>query len=120
MIIIDVVSWWYGWGWFHVLEVMKRRLVRIFNIFSIRQMLKTLFAPWKEDRVTGSQGLDQMMRALVMNAVARLIGFSVRTMILLFWAVVSIAMLAIGIGVFVIWPLAPFLVVALTVWGASL
>jgi hypothetical protein len=120
MIIIDAVSWWYGWGWLHVFEVMKRRLARLYNIFSIRQMLKTLFAPWKEDRVTGAQGLDQMMRALVMNTVARLIGFSVRTMIILFWALISIVMLVVGIVVFVIWPLTPLLIIGLILMGITL
>lgn len=120
MIIIDAIGWWYGWGWLHVLEVMKRRLVRIYNIFSIRQMVRTLFAPWKEDRVTGSQGLDQMMRALVMNSVARLVGFSVRMMIIIFWALISSTIFFAGVLLFVVWPLTPVLTIALIVLGATL
>ncbi|MFO0955092.1 MAG: hypothetical protein U0526_00930 [Candidatus Saccharibacteria bacterium] len=120
MTIIDAVSWWYGWGWLHVLEVLKRRLVRLYNVFSVRQMLRTLFAPWKEDRVSGARGLDQMLRALVMNFVARLVGFSVRLMIVAFWALLSVVMILAGVTLFVAWPLLPALIAGLFVYGAVL
>lgn len=116
MILIDAIGWWYGWGWLHVLEVLRRRLVRVYNLFSVRQMLKTLFAPWKEDRMSGGRGIDQMFRALVMNFVARLVGFFVRTFIVIFWALVSLAMILIGVVVFVAWPLIPVLILGCLVF----
>lgn len=110
MIFIDAIIWWYGWGWLHVLEVLRRRLIRFYNVFSVRQMLRTLFAPWKEDRVSGTRGIDQMMRALVMNLVARLIGFLVRLLFIIFWAVVSTVIIFVGVAVFIIWPLVPVII----------
>lgn len=120
MTIIDAIGWWYGWGWMHILTVARRRLTRLYNVFSVRQMLRTLFAPWKEDRVSGAQGLDQMMRALLMNSVARLIGFCVRVMFLVFYVFLTIGVCVIALAAFVIWPVLPALVPGLIIVSLAL
>ncbi len=107
MILIDAIAWWYSWGWSHVLNVGRDLLKRLYHTFSVRQMVRTLFAPWKEDRMTGSQGLDSMMRALVMNGVARLIGFFIRSIFLLIYGLATFGV-TLGTGlIFVLWPMLP-------------
>lgn len=120
MTIIDAIGWWYGWGWMHILTVAQRRLARLYNVFSVRQMLRTLFAPWKEDRVAGAQGLDQMLRALLMNTVARLIGFGVRVMFLSFYVFLTLGVCLLAILAFLLWPILPALVPGLIITGLAL
>ncbi|MCC7543748.1 hypothetical protein IT415_03525 [bacterium] len=120
MVLFDAISWWYSWAWLHVLEVAKIWLKRLYNVFSVRQMVRTLFAPWKEDRVTGAQGLDQMMSALVMNSVARLVGFSVRSIFLLMYAMLSAFVVLAGLFTAVAWPFIPLSPVLLLFLGVVL
>lgn len=117
MTIIDALGWWYGWGWMHVFDVSRRRLVRLYHVFSVRQMLRTLFAPWKEDRIYGARGLDNMLRAAVMNGVSRLIGFLVRVAFLVAYVMASLALLVLTGIVMVVWPLTPLLIPALIIGG---
>jgi len=119
MVLFDALSWWYGWGWLHIIEVARRWLARLYATFSVRQMMRTLFAPWKEDRVTGAQGLDGMMKALVMNGVARLIGFTIRVMFILFYAFLSLLVVIAGLGLFVIWPILPVSPLLAIIYGIS-
>ncbi|MEI7819170.1 MAG: hypothetical protein WCI47_03560 [bacterium] len=120
MVLIDALSWWYSWGWFHVYDVMRLWLKKLYSIFSVRQMGRTLFAPWKEDRVDGAQGLDQMMKALLMNSVARLIGFTIRMIFLSFYAFLSLAVLIFGLGLLLVWPILPVSGVLVLIAGVLL
>jgi len=120
MVLFDAISWWYSWAWLHVLEVMRMWLRRLYNVFSVRQMLRTLFAPWKEDRVTGARGLDQMMSALVMNSVARLVGFSVRLIFLTMYTISSLFVVTAGVTTAIVWPIIPLSPILLLVLGVAL
>ena len=119
MVLFDAITWWYSWAWLHVLEVTRRRLTRLYNVFSVRQMLRTLFQPWKEDRVTGAQGLDQILRALVMNTVARFIGLCIRLIFLGIYVLSSLFIGATGLVVFVVWPVLPISSIILLIIGVS-
>ena len=80
-------------------------------------MLRTLFAPWKEDRVEGGQGMDQMMRALVMNSVARLIGFCIRMIFIGFWLGITVVLGVSALILMIIWPLMPALPIVAFFYG---
>lgn len=95
-------------------------LQRLYNVFSVRQMLRTLFAPWKEDRVTGARGLDQMMSALVMNSVARLVGFSVRLIFLTVFSILSLFVVVVGVTTAIVWPIIPLSPILLLLLGVAL
>ncbi len=82
-------------------------------------MLRTLFQPWKEDRVTGAQGLDQMLRALVMNTVARFIGFCIRLIFLSIYLALSVGIGVAGLVIFLVWPIIPISSVILLIIGVS-
>lgn len=117
MLITDMLTWWYGAGWAHVLSSARHALRKLYYSLSVKQMLRTLFAPWKEDHVEGGQGMDQMMRALVMNSVARLIGFFIRMIFIIFWLVTSLVLGLATLALLVIWPLMPALPVLALGYG---
>lgn len=119
MVLLDAIGWWYGWGWLHLLSTIRQWLSRLASVFSVRQMLRTLLAPWKEDRTQSGQGLDGMMRALVSNGIARLVGFGVRLMFLLFYLLASLGLILGGGLLFLLWPLMPFLPFLLLIYGLT-
>ena|SRR3989344_6742985 len=58
--------------------------------FSVPTMITTLFAHWHRDRVSTRRGaLSGIAIALAWNLISRVIGFLIRSAMLLAWAVVS-------------------------------
>ncbi len=120
MLITDMLTWWYGPGWLHVLQSAKDSTRKLYYSLSVKQMLRTLFAPWKEDRVEGGQGIDQMMQAMVMNLVARLIGFIIRMIFIVAWLMGTALLFLAASVLFVLWlvfPIIPFIAIALGIAG---
>lgn len=121
MLITDMLTWWYGPGWLHVIQSAKDSARKLYYSLSVKQMLRTLFAPWKEDRVEGGQGLDQMMQAMVMNLVARLIGFTIRIIFIFAWLAGTALLILTAGSLVILWPIFPLLpFVAIALGIASL
>lgn len=117
MVIINLFTWWYAEGYRDLLSRLRDRIFRVWHFFSVDLLFKTLFAPWKQIITYPGKSIQAQMRALLDNLVSRLVGFAVRTIIILA-AIITIAATAlIGAIIFVLWPLAPVLVVGLIIWG---
>jgi hypothetical protein len=93
----------------------------LLQAFSVRLMLRTLFAHWRKDRLSLQQGtIGRMVNALALNAISRVIGFCVRSIILLVWLALEAVFLIFATsawGVFIILPI--FALVCLA-WGVAL
>src|SRR5689334_203506 len=83
MIAIDILAWWYSQGWIQVLHVARQRLVSVSQLFSVPILIRTLFSPWKQIISYPGAGIDAQFRALADNFISRLVGFAVRSMVLL-------------------------------------
>ena len=76
-------------------------------MFSMRQLLRTLFAPWKRIITPPGRSLEDRLRAVGDNAFSRVVGFVVRAIVLLA-ALLSIAVIALlSVLEIIIWPLMP-------------
>ncbi len=117
MVILGLFSWWYGRGWAGVLKSTQHRLASLGEMFSIKILLNTLFAPWRRIITYPGAGLDARLRALGDNLVSRCVGFTVRFFVLLAAGVAFLCMIAVGILELVVWPLTPLLAAALIVKG---
>lgn len=89
------------------------------HFFSVGILLESFFEPWK--RLGEEKGekfkLDQWLQATVINTMMRLIGVSLRTMILIF-AILAFLVTTLISALFVaVWTLLPFLIVLLLVKG---
>ncbi len=110
MLILSFFSWWYGRGWGLVFDSLGPRLGGVLDLFSVGQLFRTLFEPWRRIITYPGTSLDARMRALVDNAFSRAIGFVVRVIVLIA-AVVFLAVVAVlSIVELVIWPLLPLAV----------
>lgn len=94
--------------WWAVLKIVAEE-------FSLVQLLKTLFAPWRRD-ITPPQGsLDEILRAFLENIISRTVGFVVRFFTILVCIALEILILVIGAIFFVlILALGPLFSLAIT------
>jgi hypothetical protein len=110
MLIMSFFSWWYGRGWGLVAASFGPRARGVMDAFSVRQLIRTLFAPWRRIITYPGASLDERFRAWGDNMFSRLIGLVVRLFVLL-TAMVTLALVAILTFIQLItWPLLPLAV----------
>ena len=89
--------------------------------FSVLFMLRTLFAPWRKDRVSYAQGsLSGMAKAFVFNMISRGVGAVIRSGVLLLWLVLEVAYLPLAGLVWLLITFAPLVAAVFIVLGTSL
>jgi hypothetical protein len=84
------------------------------NYFSIGLLLKTFFAPWKKYTWFYPRGFDpkKYLEVFISNMISRLIGAGVRFWLILFGVLTEILIIFLGIIIFFLWLLLPFLLIA--------
>lgn len=117
MLVADFLSWWYGQGWKSVLVSFGPRIQGVQNLFSVSQLLRTLFEPWRRIISYPGDSLAEKFRAWGDNMVSRTVGFSVRCIMLLASVIASLAVAVFTIIELIVWPLLPIAAPLLIVWG---
>lgn len=118
MLILELLTWWYGQGWLQVAHSFGKRLTRVAHLFSVPILLRTLWAPWRRIITYPGAGLDARLRAFGDNLVSRCIGFTVRMLVLVAAALILLLTAVGGIILIVLWPVIPLLVPLFVVKGA--
>lgn len=88
---MGILSWWYGRGWRGRLRLMGDRLKSTAELFSIGQLLSTLFDPFRQisaGRVDGSAAVQ--IKAAFDKLLSRIIGLIIRTITILIGLIVLI------------------------------
>jgi len=115
------VRWWYGAGWAYAWRRgVVERLEWCESTFSMSTLVRTLFSPFKQTyvgRVRGSIGVH--VRAAVDSLVSRVIGFLVRSVLLLAGTVCSLFVLLSGLAFLFLWAFFPALPIISVVLFAS-
>ncbi|MCE7936203.1 hypothetical protein DYH10_00185 [Candidatus Saccharibacteria bacterium CPR2] len=121
MLLIAFFNWWYGQGWVWIAKRSINKIQNLADNFSVGILLRTLFAPWKQIVFyTGTQSaIGIKLRALVDNMVSRLVGFMVRTFVLIAAGFSLVLATVAGILIVVLWPLLPILVIVLALAGVG-
>lgn len=94
-----------------------RRLGAVADLFSVSQLLRTLFAPWRRIITYPGASLGERIRAWGDNVFSRSIGFVVRLIVLLAALVTSVVVALLTLVELVIWPLLPIAAPVLIVKG---
>ncbi len=112
--------WWYGAGIIQAYTAITAFLSYIVDIFSLPTLLRTLFAPWKNDVMSAQNvSLGDQLKIWEMNLASRLIGFLVRTVVILV-SVVTLAVLIVAAGLgLALWVVTPALIVLLPLLGVG-
>ncbi len=117
MLFISFMKWWYGAGWILAWKRLGQRIDSVSRGFSIKLLFRTLFSPWKRVTANKGRGLDAQIHAGLDNLVGRVVGFSVRSIVLLAAGVAILVTAIFGFILLIAWPLLPPLVVTLIGMG---
>jgi hypothetical protein len=108
MFITDLVGWWYSHGWSWAAKYLFiTRSRHIAEFFSISDLLKTLFAPFRQDVVHGSGSISLKLQALGNNLISRFFGFFLRTAIIVTGIILLVLNWVFALLSIVVWPLLP-------------
>jgi hypothetical protein len=107
----EMLRWWYTAGWMQTLRRITEWPLGIERSFSFFILIQTLFSPWRRIISVGGKTIDDRFRAAMDNLVSRVIGFVVRSAVLLFalFAMAGAALAAVVAAA--AWPLLPLTVV---------
>lgn len=110
MLIVGIISWWYGRGWGQRVVKLRDGLAGVMDYFSIDLLLKTMFSPYRQisaGRVQGPLGVQ--MHAFFDRLISRLIGAMIRIFMIIIGAV-AIALYAVfGILALALWAIVPLM-----------
>lgn len=122
MFAFDLVKWWYAKGWRVFFEGFKTKLRDTADTFSIGELLRTLFRPYKQigtESKAGEPGLNIFLDKLI----SRIVGMASRLVLIVTGLIAILAEALLGIIITIIWPAIPLLPIAgivLTVVGVRL
>lgn len=109
MLLIDLFGWWYsrGWAWItHQLFAVKSKSIADF--FSIQDLLRTLFAPFRQDTIdTKKAPIGVKLQAFGGNIISRFLGFLIRGTLIIIGLGMLLLNVLVGVCVVLIWPLIP-------------
>ncbi len=117
MVVVELLQWWYTRGYRHVIRSLGARLRGISLAFSIPLLIRTLFAPWRRVITYGGHSFIDGLKAVLDNTVSRLVGFTMRFLVLLTAGLLVLLVGALGLIAIILWPLLPLLAVGLIVRG---
>lgn len=107
-------QWWYTRGWRLYLQHFIDQLKNAIDFFSVGLLVRHLFAPFRQISASQTSGpdLSSKFAGLIDRLFSRVIGTIVRLFLLIIGTVVIILRAIFGALVALLWPLAPFLIVA--------
>jgi hypothetical protein len=117
---LSFFSWWYGRGWKQVVDSFRPRLRSVANNFSVAQLLRTLFEPWRRIISYPGASLEEKMHAWADNVFSRGIGFVVRFGVLVGALFAVIIVVAFTIIEIIVWPLLPLAIPGCLIAGLVL
>ena len=112
MLVIGMIEWWYIRGWRMFLTWLGDRLKNAADFFSIRLLVRNLFAPFRQISAGGttSSAMDARIAAFFDRLLSRIIGAIVRFVLLIIGTVLIILQAVLGVVVLILWPLAPVII----------
>lgn len=114
--------WHYGKAFGEIFHVWKNFFWFVINFFSLPQLIKSLFAPWK--RMTEDRGktfsFEDLASYIIVNLVSRLIGLLIRTTVIV-CGIISLMFLSIGVVLtYIFWVIAPIIIAGCLYYGIVL
>lgn len=110
MFLVGLLQWWYGRGWVSEVARVGARLKNTADFFSIGELARTLFAPFRQISA-GSVGgpIGEQLRAFLDKTISRFVGAAVRLMTILAGLIVIAFQAVFSLLVLVVWPSLPIL-----------
>jgi hypothetical protein len=110
MLLLSFFKWWYESGWMGVIHALSTRLSNVSREFSLGQLLRTLFAPWKRIITYPGASLAERFQAGLDNLFSRSVGFVVRLFVIIGAIIAMFIVLLLSLIDIVLWPLLPLII----------
>jgi len=121
-IVNDYLLWHYTRAFKEIFHVWSNFLWFVIHFFSIPQLMRSWFSPWKrmiEDR-GNTWNFEDLAGFIVIGFFSRLIGFILRTIIIVLGLVALSIVVVAGITTYLFWFVAPFSIILLLGLGITL
>ncbi|HSX29528.1 MAG TPA: hypothetical protein VLE73_03135 [Candidatus Saccharimonadales bacterium] len=111
MMILEVISWWYGAGWARVASRIGGRVTTILEAFSVGLLLRTLFDPFRQIDAGGNGGktVQDQLRAFGDKLFSRFFGAGVRGLFIVIGLLAALFAVIVGVVQLLLWPFIPLL-----------
>ncbi len=113
----NIFSTWLKWHFIEMpkflLDVWQNYILFVSHYFSLPILLKSLFAPWRKYIWNYPKGFDpkEFFSTLASNIISRLLGFFVRSILVILGIIAQICVIFIGAAVFLFWVLLPLIII---------
>jgi hypothetical protein len=104
---LEFLVWWYGPGWLKAWKAAGRWINRVQLQFSIPELIRNLFSPWKQIVSLPGRSIDEKFHAMIDNLFSRAVGFVVRIIVLFIACILIVLAAVVGVALAILWPLLP-------------
>ncbi len=114
-------KWHYSKGFAELINTIKNFLWFISHFFSIKLLLKTLFAPWRRMGESYGDGfnLEAFASAFIVNSLMRIVGFVTRAIIIFVGLVSYTIVLVFGLSIVFIWLFLPIILIGILILATT-
>lgn len=121
-IFLQGISWYFFDVPLGILKAWKNFLKFNLKYFSVILLLKTLFSTWKRDRESYGRGFDfgKFFEIFFGNLISRILGFLIRSVLIIIGLLVEIIIIIIGLFIFFSWLIMPVILFAALIFGINL
>ena len=116
------VIWYYTAALFNFVTISRDFVWFLYHFFSIPILIPTLFSKWKRigDVRTRKFDIKDFFSVFIVNSIMRVIGFFIRSFVIIVGLISIIVAIMIEITLFVAWLFLPVIIVALFAMGMKL
>jgi len=113
-------NWWYTEGYGRLFKYIKAFYIYMTDLFSVKISIRTLFAPWKRDKISyEGLTLQQKFQVWSLNMASRFIGLIIKVIALTIYLIAVVAVSIFSVFLIIFWPLMPFVALYLIVIGIT-
>lgn len=113
MILLALISWWYGAGWARSFKRVIERVDNVLAFFSVGTLLRTLFAPFRQISAGRVQGpMNAQFKAFTDRLFSRFVGAFMRSFLVVVGFFSALFVGIYGLVQVLAWPLVPLLPIA--------
>lgn len=122
VVIQDYFLWHYTKAFHEIFHVWKNFVWFIINFFSLPQLLKSFFAPWKRMTEDLHQGFsfENIASYLIIGLLSRLVGVVMRSIIIISGLLTFLFSISALISIYIFWVFAPAFLVISLIYGLAL
>ncbi|MES2059680.1 MAG: hypothetical protein V4438_01480 [Patescibacteria group bacterium] len=114
--------WHYTEALKELIQICRNFLWFVYHFFSMDVLSKTLLSPWQrlDEPYKKGSGIEGFFETFVVNTLMRILGFFIRSFVILMGAIVWLFVLMLEIAAFALWLVLPCVIIILFISGLRL